>query len=121
MSARTWNSWLRSPPIGPVSARIGIAVSDPDRIFSGPYENYNRRSKKKDAARFQELVREERIVQFVVGLPIHLDGRESEKSLYDDALVTFEDDEGAYDQRDAKGFIRLNALRLRTLGMRDRR
>ena len=48
-------------------------------------------------------------------------GRESEKSLYDDALVTFEDDEGAYDQRDAKGFIRLNALRLRTLGMRDRR
>ena len=48
-------------------------------------------------------------------------GRQSEKSLYDDALVTFEDDEGAYDQRDAKGFIRLNALRLRTLGMRDRR
>ncbi|NNF80389.1 MAG: argininosuccinate synthase, partial [Rhizobiales bacterium] len=48
-------------------------------------------------------------------------GRESDKSLYDDALVTFEDDEGAYDQRDAKGFIRLNALRLRTLGMRDRR
>ncbi|MEM8687285.1 MAG: argininosuccinate synthase [Pseudomonadota bacterium] len=48
-------------------------------------------------------------------------GRESEKSLYDDALVTFEDDEGAYDQVDAKGFIRLNALRLRTLGMRDRR
>ncbi len=47
-------------------------------------------------------------------------GRESEKSLYDDALVTFEDDEGAYDQRDAKGFIRLNALRLRTLAMRDR-
>ncbi|MEM1198265.1 MAG: argininosuccinate synthase [Pseudomonadota bacterium] len=48
-------------------------------------------------------------------------GRESEKSLYDDALVTFEDDEGAYDQVDAKGFIRLNALRLRTLGMRDKR
>lgn len=47
-------------------------------------------------------------------------GRESEKSLYDDALVTFEDDEGAYDQRDAKGFIRLNALRLRTLAMRNR-
>ncbi|MCP5083883.1 MAG: argininosuccinate synthase [Alphaproteobacteria bacterium] len=47
-------------------------------------------------------------------------GRESDKSLYDDALVTFEDDEGAYDQRDAKGFIRLNALRLRTLAMRDR-
>jgi argininosuccinate synthase len=47
-------------------------------------------------------------------------GRESPKSLYSDALVTFEDDRGAYDQRDAAGFIRLNALRLRTLAMRER-
>ncbi len=48
-------------------------------------------------------------------------GRESEKSLYSSALVTFEDDKGAYDQKDAEGFIRLNALRLRTLGMRDKK
>ncbi len=48
-------------------------------------------------------------------------GRESEKSLYSPTLVTFEDDRGAYDQKDAEGFIRLNALRLRTLGMRDRK
>jgi argininosuccinate synthase len=47
-------------------------------------------------------------------------GRESPKSLYSSTLVTFEDDKGAYDQRDANGFIRLNALRLRTLGMRGR-
>ena len=47
-------------------------------------------------------------------------GRESAKSLYSDALVTFEDDRGAYDQKDAAGFIRLNALRLRTLAKRDR-
>ena len=47
-------------------------------------------------------------------------GRQSAKSLYDEALVTFEDDRGAYDQRDANGFIRLNALRLRTLAARDR-
>jgi argininosuccinate synthase len=46
-------------------------------------------------------------------------GRKSAKSLYSDQLVTFEDDRGAYDQKDAEGFIRLNALRLRTLGMRD--
>jgi hypothetical protein len=39
-------------------------------------------------------------------------GRRSPKSLYSDALVTFEDDRGAYDQKDAEGFIRLNALRL---------
>src|SRR4030088_2594436 len=39
-------------------------------------------------------------------------GRESGKSLYSTSLVTFEDDKGAYDQKDAEGFIRLNALRL---------
>ena len=47
-------------------------------------------------------------------------GRASPNSLYSDALVTFEDDRGAYDQKDAAGFIRLNALRLRTLAMRDK-
>ena len=47
-------------------------------------------------------------------------GRASPNSLYSDALVTFEDDRGAYDQKDAEGFIRLNALRLRTLAMRER-
>lgn len=45
-------------------------------------------------------------------------GRDSDKSLYSEELVTFEDDQGAYDQSDAKGFIKLNALRLRTLGQR---
>ena len=48
-------------------------------------------------------------------------GRRSPKSLYSDALVTFEDDRGAYDQKDAEGFIRLNALRLRTLAARRRK
>jgi argininosuccinate synthase len=48
-------------------------------------------------------------------------GRESPKSLYSSTLVTFEDDKGAYDQKDAAGFIKLNALRLRTLGLRDRK
>jgi argininosuccinate synthase len=47
-------------------------------------------------------------------------GRKSPKSLYSNALVTFEDDRGAYDQKDAQGFIRLNALRLRTLAARKR-
>jgi argininosuccinate synthase len=48
-------------------------------------------------------------------------GRRSSKSLYSDALVTFEDDRGAYDQKDAEGFIRLNGLRLRTLAARKRK
>ncbi len=47
-------------------------------------------------------------------------GRRSPKSLYRNDLVTFEDDRGAYDQKDAEGFIRLNGLRLRTLGARGR-
>jgi argininosuccinate synthase len=45
-------------------------------------------------------------------------GRSSPWSLYSQDLVTFEDDQGAYDQKDAAGFIKLNALRLRTLAMR---
>ena len=48
-------------------------------------------------------------------------GRSSPKSLYSDSLVTFEDDQGAYDQKDAAGFIKLNALRLRTLAARNRK
>jgi len=47
-------------------------------------------------------------------------GRKSPNSLYSEKVVTFEDDQGAYDQRDAAGFIKLNALRLRLLGRRDR-
>jgi argininosuccinate synthase len=47
-------------------------------------------------------------------------GRESPKSLYAGKIVTFEDDAGAYDQKDAEGFIKLNALRLRLLGKRNR-
>jgi argininosuccinate synthase len=47
-------------------------------------------------------------------------GRTSPKSLYSEELVTFEDDQGAYDQTDAQGFIKLNALRLRTLAARTK-
>jgi argininosuccinate synthase len=48
-------------------------------------------------------------------------GRESPYSLYDQDLVTFEEGAVAYDHRDAEGFIRLNALRLRTLGQRKKK
>ena len=49
---------------------------------------------------------------------VHVVGRRSPNSLYSERMVTFEDDAGAYDQRDAQGFIKLNALRLRLLGRR---
>jgi argininosuccinate synthase len=40
-------------------------------------------------------------------------GRQSEDSLFDESIATFEDDAGAYNQADAEGFIKLNALRMR--------
>ncbi|GLQ35370.1 argininosuccinate synthase [Amylibacter marinus] len=48
-------------------------------------------------------------------------GRWSEDSLYSEAHVTFEDDAGAYDQADAAGFIKINALRLKLLAARDKK
>jgi putative holliday junction resolvase len=62
------------------TVRIGIALSDPGRSIASPMENYTRRNAELDAERFQRLVREESVVLFVVGLPVHLDGRESKKS-----------------------------------------
>jgi argininosuccinate synthase len=52
---------------------------------------------------------------------VHVTGRRSPMSLYDEKVVTFEDDAGAYDQKDAEGFIKLNALRLRLLARRESR
>lgn len=48
-------------------------------------------------------------------------GRESEDSLFDEDIATFEDDAGAYDQADAEGFIKLNALRLRIAARKGRK
>lgn len=50
-----------------------------------------------------------------------VDGRSSADSLFDARLSTFEDDRGAYNQKDAEGFIRLNSLRLRSIAKRDQR
>ncbi len=62
------------------TVRIGIAISDPDRVLASPYENYTRRGPVADAAYFRHLAEEERVALFVVGLPIHLHGGESQKS-----------------------------------------
>lgn len=63
------------------TVRIGIAISDPGGTFASPLENYTRRDERQDARRFQRLVEEEAVQRFVVGLPVHLDGRESQKSI----------------------------------------
>ncbi len=47
-------------------------------------------------------------------------GRKSDNSLFDESIATFEEDAGAYDQKDAEGFIKLNALRLRIAAKKGR-
>jgi putative holliday junction resolvase len=63
------------------TVRIGIAITDPRRTIASPYENYDRSGPEADARRFRRLVAEEDVKLFVVGLPVHLDGRESQKSV----------------------------------------
>ena len=52
---------------------------------------------------------------------VYVIGRDSPHSLYDQDLVTFEEGAVAYDHQDAAGFIKLNALRLRTLAKRRKK
>jgi putative holliday junction resolvase len=60
--------------------RIGIAICDPDWILASPLGVYDVRDAKRDGLYFAELSKLERIDAFVVGLPIHCDGGESQKS-----------------------------------------
>ncbi|MEM9585639.1 MAG: Holliday junction resolvase RuvX [Planctomycetota bacterium] len=62
------------------TVRIGVAVCDPDRILASPLEVYPVSTAETDAKYFQNLARNEKLVGFVVGLPIHCDGGESQKS-----------------------------------------
>lgn len=62
------------------TVRIGLASCDPDRILSSPLEVYVRKDLAADAKYFQQLIVAERPVGFVVGLPVHMSGDESEKS-----------------------------------------
>ena len=69
----------------------------------------------------QKTVNGEVRVQLYKGNVTILGRRSESDSLFDEKIVTFEEDAGAYDQSDATGFIRLNALRLRIAGNRNRR
>ncbi len=62
------------------TVRIGVAIGDLEVRMASPLENYTRRSTALDAQYFATLAREERLVRWVVGLPVHLDGGESQKS-----------------------------------------
>ena len=77
----------RTTPIGRIAGidfgtkRIGIAITDKEQRIASPYENYDLQGPEKDAAKFRTLVNSEEVELFVVGLPVHLSGNESEKSL----------------------------------------
>lgn len=62
------------------TVRIGIAVCDPGQKYASPLEVYNRRNLRLDAKYFEALVHQENPTGFVVGLPLHTSGQESEKS-----------------------------------------
>ena len=62
------------------TVRIGIALADLSVGIAGPYANYTRRGVIEDARYFQQLAQQENLARLVVGLPVHLDGRESQKS-----------------------------------------
>ena len=74
------------PPTGRLAGidygtvRIGVSVCDPLRILVSPLEIHQVAGEVRDSAYFQSLVKRERIDGFVVGLPIHCDGGESDKS-----------------------------------------
>jgi putative Holliday junction resolvase len=62
------------------SVRIGLAVSDPDRKIAFPLATYTRHSRNSDATYYLELIEQEEIGALVVGLPVHLSGREGQKA-----------------------------------------
>ena len=62
------------------TVRIGVAIGDFETRIAAPLTTYTRRNEIEDAQFFQRLVREHDVVRFVVGLPVHLSGDESQKS-----------------------------------------
>lgn len=62
------------------TVRIGVALGDLEVKMASPYETYERRTKKIDAEYFATLAKQERLIRWVVGLPVHLSGEESQKS-----------------------------------------
>ena len=63
------------------TVRIGIAITDVEQRLASPFENYTRRGEIADGAYFRRLANDEQIERFVVGLPVHISGDESAKSL----------------------------------------
>jgi putative Holliday junction resolvase len=62
------------------TVRLGLAISDAEQQFASPYANYTRVNAHRDLEYLRRVLADEQVVRVVVGLPVHLDGRESDKS-----------------------------------------
>lgn len=62
------------------TVRVGLAMCDPDRILASPLETYTRQSEQSDGTHYAKLAADHRAVALVVGLPLHANGDESDKS-----------------------------------------
>lgn len=80
LHAQAWPKEGRLIGIDYGTVRVGLAICDPSRTFTGPLNTYQRRNPHLDAQYFQKVAQAESIVGWVVGLPIHCDGQESQKS-----------------------------------------
>jgi putative Holliday junction resolvase len=63
------------------TVRVGVALCDADQSIASPLQTYTRRNQNLDSIYFLQLVATEKIVGIVVGLPVHLSGDESQKSV----------------------------------------
>ena len=62
------------------TVRLGVAISDPGQQFASPLQTYTRRSEALDQQFLSQLAQEERLVGWVIGLPVHMSGQASQKS-----------------------------------------
>jgi putative holliday junction resolvase len=74
------NKSTRILAIDPGKVRLGLAVSDAERRLASPLTTYTRRDPKQDAVFFKKIIDDEEIGAIVIGLPVHLDGKEGEQA-----------------------------------------
>jgi argininosuccinate synthase len=87
-------------------------------IYNGYWWSPERKLMQRMIDASQATVNGEVRVKLFKGAVTAVGRKSATDSLFDQAIVTFEDDRGAYDQKDAGGFIKLNALRMRIAGKR---
>ena len=90
-----------------------------DLVYNGFWWSPERKMMQAAIDESQAVVNGDVRLKLYKGL-VAVTGRRSDQSLFDEAIATFEDDAGAYNQKDAEGFIKLNALRLRTAAKKGR-